>query len=154
MRARPQARARARPCLTWQGTHGLPECGLRRAPRARACRQKTNQHVTPSLTLNMGARLQVEDEPGGDALAHDVHEEVGDGQQPHVRVLHAVLVQQAPQAALGRAAWRRRAAACAQRLRSALALCSAPGSYSLGVRALGARRPASTVLAQSGETGP
>ncbi len=104
-----------------------------------------NQDVTPWRTVYTdkwywisvrgkgGARLQVEDEPGGDALAHDVHEEVRDGQQPHIRVLHAVLVQQAPQAALGRAAWRRRAAARAQRARSG------PGQCWLATRAQRAR---------------
>lgn len=45
-----------------------------------------------------GCHLEVEDEPGSDALPDDIHEEVGDGKQPHVRVLQAVLHQQRQQA--------------------------------------------------------
>ncbi len=43
---------------------------------------------------------QVEDEPGGDTLTHNVHEEVGDSKQPHVHVLQAVVHQQLQQAGL------------------------------------------------------
>jgi hypothetical protein len=44
--------------------------------------------------------LQVEDEPGGDTLAHDVHKEVRDGKQPHIHILQAIVHQQLQQAGL------------------------------------------------------
>jgi len=47
-----------------------------------------------------GQHLEVEDEPGGDPLAHYVDEEIGDSEEPHVRVLQAVLHQQCQQARL------------------------------------------------------
>lgn len=46
---------------------------------------------------NRGPHPEVEDKPGGDALAHDVDEEVGDGKEPHIGILQAVLNQQRQQ---------------------------------------------------------
>lgn len=47
-----------------------------------------------------GSHLEVKDEPRCDALPDDVHKEVGDGEQPDVWVLKAVLHQQRQQARL------------------------------------------------------
>ena len=46
------------------------------------------------------AYLEVEDEPGGDALAHNVDEEVGYCKQPHIGILQAVVHQQLQQPGL------------------------------------------------------